>query len=102
VKPYRFLGDAFAEFYEHVAYFDQHSPTARNQFIAEVYEAVRRLCEHPEIGSRITKPVRRWVLQVFPYSVLYVNNTDEIVIIAIAPHKRRPGYWRKRLRKLPT
>ena len=36
--------------------------------------------------------------ETFPYAVLYLEEADHIAIYAIAHFKRRPGYWRERLR----
>jgi len=68
---------------------------------AEAVEAaVNELREYPLIGVPLTRYVRKRVLTAFKYSILYVATPNEIIIVAIAPHKRRPGYWRKRLRSL--
>jgi hypothetical protein len=37
--------------------------------------------------------LRRRVLHKYPYSMFYVLEDGAIVIVAIAHHKRRPGYW---------
>ncbi|MGA0567342.1 hypothetical protein ACO2Q7_08430 [Rathayibacter sp. KR2-224] len=34
----------------------------------------------------------------FPFDVIYVDLGEEIVIIAYAHEKRRPGYWTGRLK----
>jgi hypothetical protein len=33
-----------------------------------------------------------------PYSLFFKVNTDEVVILAVAHHSRRPGYWIDRMR----
>lgn len=43
-------------------------------------------------------PVRRFLLRQFPYKVLIVNLSDQIVVIAFAHAKRKPGYWLERIR----
>jgi toxin ParE1/3/4 len=98
VKPYRFLEEAEAEFQEQIAYFDQQSVGLGDRFVADVEMTVRNICEYPESGSRLLRNVRKRVLRVFHYNILYVNEVEEVVVVAVAPHKRRPGYWRKRLR----
>ena len=46
------------------------------------------------MAARIVRgSVRRRPIHHFPYSVLYRPNTDEIVIVAVAHRRRRPGYW---------
>jgi hypothetical protein len=32
----------------------------------------------------------------FPYSLIYTVIGDEVRILAVAHHSRRPGYWRGR------
>jgi hypothetical protein len=41
--------------------------------------------------------VRKFVLRVFPFNVYYVDAPSEVIIVAVAAHRRRPGYWRRRL-----
>jgi hypothetical protein len=37
------------------------------------------------------------VLAKFPYSVIYKEKDEVILIVAVAHAKRRPGYWRGRI-----
>jgi len=37
------------------------------------------------------------VLRQFPYSLFFIIENDTVVIVAVAHHKRRPGYWLPRL-----
>lgn len=67
------------------------------RFEQEVRYAVRLVSEHPRIGAPLTKRLRKLRLRTFPYNLIYVTEDDEIVIVAVAHHKRRPGYWRIRL-----
>jgi hypothetical protein len=39
---------------------------------------------------------RRVMLKPFPYSIVFYEQADQIVIIAFAHSSRRPGYWRSR------
>lgn len=98
MKAYRFLEEADAEFQEQIAYFDEQAGGLGDRFVADVEATVHDVREYPESGSPVSRNVRKRVLRVFKYNVLYVNEPEEIVVVAIAPHKRRPGYWRKRLR----
>ncbi|MCH7935415.1 MAG: type II toxin-antitoxin system RelE/ParE family toxin, partial [Gemmatimonadetes bacterium] len=40
---------------------------------------------------------RRVLLHRFPYIVVYKELEDEILVVAFAHHKQRPGYWRDRI-----
>jgi hypothetical protein len=44
-------------------------------------------------------PARRCVLTTPPYSIIYTETAGEIRVWAFAHHKRRPGYWKRRLPK---
>ncbi len=98
MKPYRFLEEADAEFHEQIAYFDLQAVGLGNRFVADVEATIRNIREYPESGSHVSKKVRKRVLRVFKFNVLYVNKPEEVVIVAVAPHKRHPRYWRKRMR----
>lgn len=69
---------------------------------AELFDAVNATIEgierQPEIGTAAYPDphTRRMLLVRFPYQVVYRLDQDEIVIVAIAHLKRRPGYWKRR------
>lgn len=42
-----------------------------------------------------TEP-RRFILQRFPFSIVYLDDPDLVTIIAVAHSKRKPGYWKSR------
>lgn len=100
MKRYRFLEEAESEFQQHIAYYDEQVPGLGDQYIIYVDAAVRRIREFPEIGAPVSRNLRKQVLRAFKHNLFYVNAPDEIIIVALAPHRRRPGYWRKRLKKL--
>jgi toxin ParE1/3/4 len=41
---------------------------------------------------------KRIILRRFPYDLVVREYPDEYVVIAVAHHSRRPGYWQGRLR----
>ena len=52
----------------------------------------------PASGPLFEVGTRRYVLQRFPYSIIYREAEAGIDVVAIAHHKRRPRYWYRRLR----
>ncbi len=97
MKATRFLEPAQTELEEHVSYFDGQASGLGDRFEQEVRRAVARILEHPKIGEALTKRIRKLRLLTFPYNLVYVDDIDELVIVAIAAHSRRPNYWRARL-----
>jgi hypothetical protein len=41
---------------------------------------------------------KRCILKKVPYSIIYEETENEIRVVAFPHHKRRPGYWKRRLR----
>ena len=48
------------------------------------------------LGRDLVLDVRRVRVRRFPYQVVYVTLDDDIVVIAVAHDRRRPGYWASR------
>ena len=65
-------------------------------FIAEFESSVSLLLEHPALGAIGRNGRRRFVMRRFPYSLIYNAAGQQIRILAVAHHSRRPGYWQDR------
>ncbi|SRR6266581_6763889 len=61
-------------------------------FITEFERALELLCEYPRLGAA-WKRRRRFPLRRFPYSIIYYVMGEELRVIALAHHRRKPGYW---------
>jgi len=94
----RFEPDAEHELLAATAFVGERSERAAENFLSEIDDAKRQLLQFPRSGSPIGRGVRRCLLKRFPYQLIYRVKDDEIVIYAVAHHKRRPRYWSKRLR----
>ncbi|MFW6012287.1 MAG: type II toxin-antitoxin system RelE/ParE family toxin [bacterium] len=97
MRPLRYLTPAREEFLESVAHYELQSPGLGLGFIEEVEHAIVRLAAFPEHGSPHLAGTRRIVLGRFPFDVVYLAEPQEIVVVAVAHHKREPGYWRGRV-----
>lgn len=64
--------------------------------LKDYYMALKEMEEHPLHFPLISKKFRKCNLQRFPYKVIYTIKEKEIIVIAFAHHKRRPGYWKNR------
>ncbi len=96
-----FHPEAAAEFEEAVRFYQERGRTLGDRFAAEVQTAVRRIVETPERWLVMEEDVRRCLVRVFPYRVLYTIERDYILIIAVAHSRREPGYWKHRLQPNP-
>ena len=88
---------AQAELDEAAAYYADHaSPRIAEAFLTEFVRAQQRLAEHPAIGTPLSKRLRIFPMRGFPYSIIYRQTADALLIYAVANQHRRPGYWRQR------
>lgn len=97
MKQVTFHEDARAELAEASHYYEDRVPGLGQALIDDVEKTVREIVVHPNASGRVSKHLRRKVLNRFPYGLIYAVETDQIRIVAIAHHKRRPEYWRYRL-----
>jgi len=95
---YEFLPEADEEFREASRYYESEAPGVGLAFIAEVHRVISVVMSHPRVAKKVRGSIRRKVLLHFPYSLLYSIEADLVLIVAVAHQKRRPTYWRSRLK----
>ena len=66
------------------------------EFIRCVDSCVELIRRHPEVGPVIHRQVRRAVIRRFPYSIMYLVETDVVVVVAIFHAARDPNVWKRR------
>jgi len=98
VKRARFLAVARLEYLAEVAYYSEAEVDLGARFAEAVEEATSRALGFPLAGSPASAGTRRVLLRDFPFSLVYLTEESGIVVVALAPDARRPGYWRSRLR----
>ncbi|MBN9428860.1 MAG: type II toxin-antitoxin system RelE/ParE family toxin [Burkholderiales bacterium] len=96
MKPVRFLEEAQVEFLEQIGYYEAQHKGLGQRFREQVEAAVGLASTHPRLGSPWKLRTHRVFPREFPFAVVYRNETNEVVIFAIAHFKRRPTYWRGR------
>jgi hypothetical protein len=89
--------DADAEVNEAARYYESREP-GLGDLVGEVERALDQILTNPEASQRIGRRVRRKSLWRFPYNLIYAVYPERIRIVEFAHQKRRPFYWRKRLK----
>lgn len=74
-------------------YINKNALTSADDFANELAHALRLLSNFPEAGMSGALSTRMMPLQSFPYSLVYRLQHDQVRVIAIAHHSRRPTYW---------
>ncbi len=96
-----FHPDTDTELTEAAQYYESRRPGLGSDFLAEVERALDQILTNPEASRKIGGRVRRKSLWRFPYNLIYAVSPERIRIVAFAHQKRRPFYWRKRLKDIP-
>lgn len=94
---YRFLFPAEQEMTETALFYEAASMGLGNDFLGDVQLAIDRLCEYPHVGMEVASGLRRMLLHRFPVSVIYSVEPNVILVVAVAHHGQRPGYWQSRV-----
>jgi plasmid stabilization system protein ParE len=96
MKPARFLLAAEQELSAAATFYEDRAPGLGQKFIASVEHIVHNICVQPHQYPSLEGRVRRAIIHGFPYSILFINTSEEIAIVAIMHDRRRPFYWAKR------
>lgn len=97
----RSLSEAEEELAEAAAYYEARRPGLGVELIMAVDVALSTIADAPLAFPRWRddRSYRKYVLQRFPYLIFYTCSQpdDEVMIVAVAHAKRRPGYWLSRM-----
>lgn len=98
MKDYEFLEPAQIELEEEVKYFNEQQGGLGYEFAKEIAGTITRILEYPEAWTKLSKRTRRCRTKRFPYGVIYQIRANKILIVAIAHLRRKPFYWRDRVK----
>ena len=94
---YEFHPEALDEFEAAAKFYAECQNGLELRFIACVEAALRQVSEYPGRFRPFEEDVRRCLVHVFPYAILYSVEADFALIIAVMHCSREPGYWRHRI-----
>jgi len=102
MRRVRILQEATEEAIAAADWYDKEREGLGKEFASAVEIAIDLIEEDilplsPMPGKSGTIGVKRLILKRFPYDIVVIEGELETVVIAIAHHSRKPGYWRERL-----
>ena len=94
----RTAGPASQELENAVRWYEERRRGLGAEFFQIVGNTLRRIETQPETGAPAfgDPNLRRVLTPRFPYQVVYRVRPNEILILAFAHLKRRPGFWKHR------
>jgi hypothetical protein len=96
---YEFHPEALEEFEEAARFYASCQDGLELRFFACVEAAFRQICEDPVRWRLFEEDIRRCLVHVFPYAVLYSIESDYVLVIAVMHCMREPDYWRHRIKR---
>lgn len=87
---------ARAELLDASIYYEGCRAGLGQHFLAAVETAVNLARMHPEAGSGILLPYRRFLVQQFPYGIVCRRSGTVVYVVAVMHLRRKPGCWHSR------
>jgi plasmid stabilization system protein ParE len=97
MKRLRIRSEAQEEINDAFDWYFRRDRDAADAFLTEIGNSLAQIAYHPQLYPPYTKNTRRRALAGFPYSVVFHEKDDILLVVAVAHAQRRPGYWRKRI-----
>lgn len=97
-----FAPDARSELEDAVEWYERREVGLGLEFLEAVTELAHRIARWPQTGAivpyvRRRQTARRFPVRRFPYYLVWIVAGDDILIVAVAHNRRRPGYWIERV-----
>ena len=97
-RTLRIHADASEELAEAVEWYEARRRGLGRELFEAVVESIESLPTTAGTGTPLSadRRTRRLLLPRFPYQIVYRLAPAEIIVVAVAHTRRRPGYWRRR------
>jgi len=100
MRKVRILQEAAEEAIAAADWYDKEREGLGKEFASTVEIAINLIEEDilplsPMPGKSGTIGAKRLILKRFPYDIVVIEGELETVVVAIAHHSRKPGYWRE-------
>jgi toxin ParE1/3/4 len=94
-RRFRIHDEATLELRRAAAWYDERREGLGDEFVLAVNAAIAKIVDAPARWPRFAG-ASRYVLKRFPYNLIFRFDDEQIEIVAIAHHSRRPTYWKRR------
>jgi toxin ParE1/3/4 len=91
-----FHPDIQYEIRESYQWYESRVQGLGEDFLNELESAFQVIKKIPDAWPLITKNFRRYLLDRFPFGIIYQKKENSIYIVAVMHLSRKPGYWLKR------
>jgi toxin ParE1/3/4 len=78
-------------------WYEQRSAAVALRFLRELDVAVSQIASNPQRWPEHLHGTRRYLMNRFPYLIVFETLPDRVRIIACQHGAQKPGYWRRRV-----
>jgi plasmid stabilization system protein ParE len=96
-KKVEFHEEAALEYEAAVGWYLERSVLAASKFVDSISRGMDMIAEAPHRWLAGSHGTRRFLLQRFPFAIVYRELPTTIQVLAIAHARRKPGYWKQRI-----
>ena len=93
----RFHPSARIEYIEAARYYEKQQVGLGSRFLKNVESVLRGIADSPESWPMLEGEIRRRMVRVFPYTILYAVRPTSVFIVAVMHTHRNPDYWKERV-----
>ena len=98
MKPLLADAAARAELLHESQYLERAPRGYGKKFVAEIKSIFSQIRRNPKAGKPDEEGCRRFHVTGSSFSVVFREESIEVVVYAIRPDQRQPGYWHSRTR----
>lgn len=92
-KPLGIREEARAELLKETAYYETQREGAGRRFRESVNASFDLIRRFPSGGAPGPAGTRQTKVKGFPFTVIYRDEAVAVIVFAVAPDRRKPGYW---------
>lgn len=96
VYSYSFLPAAEKEYIDVIKWYQEISTGLAYNFIFDFDNCIDVICNRPKSFPVFFKNYRKLNFTIYPYKIIYRVEKNQVIVVAVAHHKRHPRYWRRR------
>jgi plasmid stabilization system protein ParE len=79
-------------------WYELQRPGLGDDFALCVEAALSAIAQRPRAFPKVHKNARRVLIHRFPYLVVFVEQKDVIIVVAVVHGARHPKTWKRRIR----
>ena len=93
MKELTVTASAQLEIDDAVSWYDAIDPELADDLLDKIDTGYSHIQERPAAWALYAEKYRHFIIDRFPYSIIYHELPDFVEVLAFAHHRRRPLYW---------